>query len=245
MRENVQTDDRILVPMTLRIQRFISNLLTETASILTGTFKYNALFFLNPQKESGKVPVIVYNTTADSWWYWELPVNKVQQVIVTENGIEILAKYNTYYSVYDLYTDYYTYALGGLTWEIYADRLLDYYTPTKIDWFWKSAILHFNTMDYKKQLLFTNFTFNELEAASISFEYNFEVYDKEYSECSWSEINQVIEKTKTYSCKNLIAKFMYLQLYMKSIESEEFEYYTCPKISSIMFKYRILSGGLS
>lgn len=242
MRENVQTDDRILVPMTLDIQNFVTSLLNETDSIITGKFKYNALFFLNSVKENA-VPVLVYNAATDAWWYWELPVNKVYQVNTTETNIEILARVNNNYCIYDLYTDYYTYTIGGLTWKLYADRLISD-EPTKIDWFWESAILHFDTVDYKKQLLFTNFTFGERESSTVSFEYNFEVYDREYSDRSWTEVIQVVERAKTYSCKNIVSKFMYLQLYMKGVDSTEFEFYTRPKFSAISFKYRILPGGL-
>lgn len=243
MRENVQTDDRILVPMTLDIQRFVSSLLNETESIVTGKFRYNALFFLNPANPAKHVSVLVYNAATQSWWYWELPVNAVKQAKLTETNIELLAKTNNAYCIYDFFTDYYDYTIGGITWNLYADRLLSN-EPTKIDWFWESAILHFNTVDYKKQLLFTNFTFSERESSDISFEYNFEVYDREYSERSWTDVTQVVERAKTYSCKNIIAKFMYLQLYMRSTEGENFETYTRPKISTIVFKYRILPGGL-
>lgn len=246
MRENVQTDDRILVPMTLNIRKFVSNLLNETESVITGTFRYNALFFLNPVKAQNIVPVLVYNAVSDAWWYWELPVNRVKQVIQTETNIELLTEVNGNHIIYDFYTDYYEYDIGGITWNLYADRLSDLREPTQIKWYWESAILHFGTTDYKKQLLYTNFTFGEHESSTVSFEYNFEVYDREYSEHSWSEIMQVVERTKTYSNKNIITKFMYLQLYLKHSESSDlkFEAYTRPKFSSISFKYRILSGGL-
>lgn len=244
MRENVQTDDRILVPMTLGIQSFIASVLNETESIVTGTFRYNALFFLNPAKESNKVPVMVYNAITDSWWYWELPVCHVYQTRVTEDNIEILAKNSAdAWMVYDLYTDYYEYKTGGFTWKLYADRVIDN-KPVKIDWFWESSMLHFNTIDYKKQLLFTNFTFSEKESYTTEFEYNFKVYDKEYSEATWTDVTQVVEKAKTYSCKNVIAKYMYLQLYIQNTSDTGLESHVCPKFSAISFKYRILPGGL-
>lgn len=245
MRENVQTDDRILVPMTLGIRNFVASLLNTTESIITGTFRYNALFFLNPVNPNSIVPVLVYNATTESWWYWELPVNRVYQANVTETNIEILAEVDGQYSIYDFYTDYYDYTIGGLTWHIYADRLFNN-EPTQIDWFWESAILHFNTLDYKKQLLYTSFTFGERDSSTVSFEYNFEVYDKEYSECSWTDVTQIIERVHTCSNKNIIAKFMYLQLYLKNTSAQEVEFdaYTKPNFSSISFKYRILPGGL-
>lgn len=244
MRENVQTDDRILVPMTLDIQRFTASLLNQTASVVTGTFRYNALFFLNREKQDGTTPVMVFNAATGSWWYWELPVNKVQQTVVTETGMQLLASYNGEWRLYDLYTEYFDHELGGLTWHLYGDQLELNAAPVKIDWFWESALLHLNTNDYKKQLLFTNFTFGEYSSRTVSFEYNFEVYDREYSERSWTEVTQVVERAKTYSCKNIIAKFMYLQLYIKSVDDDSFETYTKPKISSITLKYRILPGGL-
>lgn len=247
MRENVQTDDRILVPMTTEIQQFISALLNNTENIITGTYKYNALFFLNRVAKNDTTPVMVYNTVTNSWWYWELPLNSVVQTVVTETGIEILGAYHKdgidHYAVYDLYEEYYDYIQGGLTWKLYADRV-DANDPVKIEWFWQSALLHFNTTDYKKQLLFTTFSLSEKTDASINFDYNFGIYDDEYSERHWSEINQAVIHAKSYSCKNIIARYMYLQLHLKNPDDNSFESLTKPKISAITFKYRILPGGL-
>jgi hypothetical protein len=245
MRENVQTDDRILVPITLDIRDKVSQLLLETDSIVTGVYKYNALFFLNPQNENQNVSVLVYNASTESWWYWKLPLQKVLQTRVTEDNIEILGKFGDDYILYDLYADYFDYVRGSLKWELYADRLTAD-TQSQIKWFWESAILHFSAIDYKKQLLYTNFTFSDQQAMSVSFEYKFKVYDKESSDSDWSDVTQVVDKIETYSSKSVIARFSYLQLYLTNADTDEYalEAYTRPKFSAISFKYRILPGGL-
>lgn len=244
MRENVQTDDRILVPITLSLSKFVSSLLNETQDIVTGTYRYNSIFFLNPVNKIGKVPTLVYNVATESWWYWELPVNEVLQATITETNLEILAEYDGNCRVYDLFTEYYNYAIGGLTYQIYADRLTSK-IPTQIEWFWESAILHFGTADYRKQLLSTSFTLGERESSEVTFDYNFEVYADKYSERTWTQVDKVIERARSFSYKNIIANFAYLQLYIKNREPEEnvFESYTRPKFSTISFKYRILPGG--
>lgn len=244
MRENVQTDDRILVPITLSLSKFVSGLLNETRDIVTGTYRYNSIFFLNPVNKIGKVPTLVYNVATESWWYWELPVNEVLQATMTETNLEILAEYDGNCRVYDLFTEYYNHTIGGLTYQIYADRLTSK-IPTQIEWFWESAILHFGTADYRKQLLSTSFTLGERESSEVTFDYNFEVYADKYSERTWTQVDKVIERARSFSYKNIIANFAYLQLYIKNREPEEnvFESYTRPKFSTISFKYRILPGG--
>lgn len=245
MYENVQTDDRILMPMTLNFQKFIANLLEHTESIVTGVYKYSALYFLNPAREVSKVPVMVYDSAAESWWYWELPVSKVVQVITTETGPRILALLSTgQYVEYDLFEDYYDYRIGGLTYSVYADRLLDN-QPTLIEWFWESAVLHFGSVDYKKQLLKTSFTMSDADSTTITFDYNFEVYNDAYSEQTWTPVDKVVERIHTFSYKNIIASFAYLQLYLKNTDAKEYDFtaYTRPKFSTISFKYRVLSGG--
>ena len=239
MLENVQTDDRILVPITLGIQKFVSTLLYQTSDVVVGVYKYYALYFLNPQQPTGKVPVLAYNTATDSWWYWEFPVDRVAQVLDTESGMRIIALADVSYSDYDFYDELFEYSIGGLKWNLYADRVA-YREPMKVEWFWESSVLHFNIMNHKKQLLNTNFVFSETDEAAVSFEYNFEVYDKDGSIGDWTEVNQVVERAKAYTQKNIIAKFMYLQLYLKNLDGDDFESYTKPKFSSIGLKYRVL-----
>lgn len=241
--ENVQSDERVLAPLTLNLSKFVSGLLHVTKDVKIATYKYNTIFFLNPQNENGIVPALVYNIVTESWWYWEFPFDSITQVYNTEENIDLIAKIGDNWAHYDLYTEYYDHTVGALTYHIYGDRLPD--GPAKIDWFWDSAILHFNTTDYKKQLLAVNFTFAERESCSISFDYNFAIYDREYSSCSWSEITNVVERVNTYSRKNVISKFAYLQICLRSPEKDdEWESYTRPKFSTISLKYRILPGGI-
>lgn len=241
--ENVQSDERVLAPLTLNLSKFVSGLLHVTKDVKIAIYKYNTIFFLNPQNENGIVPALVYNIVTESWWYWEFPFDSITQVYNTEENIDLIAKIGDNWAHYDLYTEYYDHTVGALTYHIYGDRLPD--GPAKIDWFWDSAILHFNTTDYKKQLLAVNFTFAERESCSISFDYNFAIYDREYSSCSWSEITNVVERVNTYSRKNVISKFAYLQICLRSPEKDdEWESYTRPKFSTISLKYRILPGGI-
>lgn len=245
MRENVQTDDRILVPMTLALRKFVASLLNETEKVVTAVYKYNALFFLNPVTKNGTVPTLVYNATSDSWWYWELPLNSIQQATITETNVKILGSTDAGYSIYDFYTEYYDYNLGGLAYHIYADRILSN-EPSQIEWFWKSSLLHFDSVDYRKQLLFTNFNLSERESKEITFEYNFEVYDNEGFDSQSTTVETVVERTQCYSSRTMIARFRYLQLYLKNSGVED-DYSGCsrPKFSSISFKYRLLhlAGG--
>ena len=245
MYENVQTDERILSPMTLNFQKFISDLLSTTESVVIGVYKYATIYFLNQASSEGIVPAMVYDSATQSWWYWEFPLKQVVQTNTTESGMNIIAKLPEGQTIeYDLFEEYYSYQIGGLTYDIYADRLFDQ-NPTQITWFWESALLHFGSVDYRKQLLKTSFTMSDVNNMTVQFDYNFEVYSDSCSERTWTAVDKVVERIRTFSYKNIIASFAYLQLYMKNTDAKEYEFtaYTKPKFSTISFKYRILSGG--
>ena len=243
MRENVQTDDRILVPMTLALRQFVANLLNETESVVPVNYRYNTIFCLNPARHSGVVPALVYNAASESWWYWELPFDKVYQAKTTETNIWILAKHGNDYSAYDLFTECFDLVSGGITYHLFADRLND--GLAQIEWHWQSALLYFDSIDYRKQLLFTNFNLDDRQVSSASFDYYFNVYDREHTESQSSDAETIVDRAQCYSCRTHIARFRYLQLNLQHKESADYSGYTKPKFNSISFKYRLLwlAGG--
>ena len=245
MRENIQTDEKVLMPLTLQLRSFVSSLLRETESIVTAVYKYNAIFFLN---SAGNKPVsaLVYNVATESWWYWELPLKRVIYATSNTDTVELVAKNETgkWYK-FDLYAEYHEHTIGGLTYSIYADRTGDSIEP--ITWFWESALQHLGTVEYRKQLLTTNFTLSEKQESMAGFEYSFIVYSRDKTDRRSSQVEKLVNKASTCSCKTVIGSFMYLQIRLQNQSSfDDFTgaQYTKPKFSTISFKYRILPGGV-
>lgn len=241
MHENVQTSDRILVPMTLQLRKFVSSLLNETASVKIINYRYNTIFFLNPVVDRNIVPALVYNSVSESWWYWEFPFDKILTVRSTETGVRLVALLNSIYAEYDLFTGYFDAVVESLTYHIYGDRTSE--GIKQIEWEWESALLHFNSADYRKQLLFTTFMLGERESNEVSFEYSFEVYDKNYSDREWLDADTIVERAQSHTCRTNIAKFRCLQLCLRHKTADDYSGYTKPKFTTISFKYRLLIGG--
>jgi hypothetical protein len=241
MHENVQTDDRILVPMTLQLRKFVSGLLHETSSVKITNYHYNTIFFLNPVLKMRVVPALVYNAATESWWYWEFPFDEVISVRTVETGIKLVGVINGSYGEYDLFTGYFDKTVNSLVYHIYADRITD--GIKQISWEWESALLHFNSASYRKQLLFTTFMLGERETNEVSFEYSFEIYDKSYSDREWLDANTIVERAQSHTCRTNVAKFKCLQLCLRNKTDDDYSGYTKPKFTAISFKYRLLLTG--
>ena len=262
MKENIQSDDRSLVPMTLNFRNSIRELLEHTSDIVIATYHYLTIFFLNKETEDGTVPAVVYDSTINSWWYWEIPAQRVYQATQTETNVDLLLKISDNAAgIYGLSEDKFLYQIGTIQYEIYSDRLYIFdgdtfnLVPKQIDWSWESAVLLFGTVDYRKQLLFTTFVFDDyhepnntlLDLSYVNFEFYFKIYSKRYATTTPQVTTSNVERVNNNACRTMVANFNYLQLVLqnRSFENDSYEALTKPKICSISLKYRILRGTLT
>lgn len=256
LRENVATDERILVPLTLPLATNIRQLLKTTKSVVIGIYKYLAIFFLN-QHEGNVVPAVIFDNVSNGWWYWEFGIAGVLSAEKTETGLKIFAKANDVnkHIVYEFTEDEYSYIVNSLTYLIYADRLNASQTPTQIDWYWQSAVQLFGTVEKRKQLLFTTFVFDdyivdETAEQTINFGYHFDIYSREYAASEPDSTTATIYRVSNSANRTMIARFNYLQLAINNadfdisngLENGDFTALTKPKICSVSMKYRILRG---
>lgn len=249
MKENIQSDERSLVPITLPIAANARNLLSQTASIKICTYKYLTIFILNRAAKTDNTPALVYDNRTQSWWYWEFPVKYISHVYQTETNVILLCP-DEKVSL-SLTTDEYLYRVGALDYEIYADRIIDQ-TPIQITWGWQSALQIFNTVERRKQLLFTTFVFDDFMPEEdseqlIDFGYYFNIYSKSYATSRPDSTTATVYRISNSVNKTTIASFNYLQLVVHNSEFEELKYETLtkPKICCISFKYRTLRGELT
>ena len=250
MKENIQSDERSLVPITLNFTDNIRQLLSETESVKILSYKYLTIFALNKIVKDGITPAVVYDNSSNNWWYWEFPVNQIANIYsnITDD-IFVCPDENVSLK---LTSDEYNYTVGSLDYEIYADRIFSQ-EPIQIEWSWQSAMQLFGTIERRKQLLFTTFVFDDFMPTSdseqlLEFEYYFNIYSKTYSTSTPDSTTATVHRVSNKANKTTVASFNYLQLVIHNsdFDSNElnFEVLTKPKICSISFKYRLLRGEL-
>lgn len=263
MKENIQSDERLLVPMTLNMREMIRSLLETTSHIEIATYHYLTIFFLNRALPTDNTPAVVFDSSTSSWWYWEFPFKEVKQVTQTETNVKIMAVTDLSIiggegedqGIYNLAEDQFTHSTGVIDYEVYADKLSSDKAIKQISWQWDSAILLFGTLDFRKQLLFTTFVFDDYnipddalsDKSLVNFEYYFNIYSRKYASTSPQVTMSSVERVTNNACKTMIANYNYLQLILRNrrFEDDEYEALTKPKICSISMKYRILRGGLT
>lgn len=263
MKENIQSDDRTLVPMTLSFRQMIRDLLETTESIKIATYHYLTIFFLNQVKKDLFTPAVVYDSTIDSWWYWEFPFVQVFNIYQTETNVKIYAEYGagSNRALFKLSEDSFVHTVNAIDYTVYADKLPSLtrapYVLSQINWEWESAILIFDTVDFRKQLLFTTFVFDDYNIpedkyanhSSINFEYYFNIYSRKYANTSPQATSTTVYRVTNNACRTMVANFNYLQLILKNRKStddnEGYEAMNKPKICSISLKYRILRGAIT
>lgn len=258
MRENIQSDDRILVPMTTQLQKLTADLLLEAESVLLCNYKYLTLYCIN--MPNANACALVYDNAQNNWWYWEFPILKVLQVLNSEDNVRLLCKTSdTKTQVLSFSEDYFLHKQGLISTAVYADMLGNYTDFMQIDWFWTSAIQIFNALNYRKQLLYTTFllhdnnlkTGNSIAEQEQNFSYNFDIYSKQHLSSKHSSAERKVTRAEHMTYRTNIGSFTYLQLTLKNQNtssddlSDKLEVMTKPKFTGISFKYRTLSGGLT
>lgn len=263
MQKYIQSDDRSLVPITMKIRSFIADLLQYTDNIVIGNYKYLTLFALNGVSED-RTTVIVYDNATDNWWCWDYPVKCIKQFIfdIDTNTTKILADIdNSNTALFELSNDTYMYTppSASMSYEVYADilRVDGILQPKQIDWLWESAMLLFKSLNYRKQLLQTTFTMNDTndtdidDSSVMNFKYHFKIYTSTYKSSPSINTEAVVTRARNFTDRTIIASFTFLQVLLKNQEIDDYEdyeqlkYLTKPKISSITFKYRTLLGGVT
>lgn len=247
MRENIQSDERSLVPMTMSFASDIRQLLSETDSIKIVNYKYLTIFILNKIDEDGHTPAVVLDNATNSWWYWEFPVRYVSQAWQTETDTYLLCPHENI--IVALNSEEYSYTIGSIVYAVYADRLDTNQSPTQIDWGWQSAMQVFGTVERRKQLLFTTFVFDDFmptdsSEQTIELGYYFNIYSKNYATSKPDATTATIFRASNTANKTIISNFNYLQLVLCNMPFEDvnFEALTKPKICCISLKYRLLRG---
>lgn len=251
MRKYMQTDERIVQAITLKIANYIQQIIKSASDVKIVSYKYLTLYAFNLED---KCKIVVFDAQYNEWWIWQFPVDKIYQFTKTKDNIDILLRIddNTY-GIFNLAETEINFKLGARDFEVYADIIGDpdeYSSIKPIDWHWTSALTSFGSLDFRKQLLQTMFTFTDLgEDSNTNCEYSFEVYRKNFVKTSDTNIQTDVKLAKNKYQRTYIATYNFLQLRLQNVTRKEYyepgeilEICTKPKLTSITMKYRYLPG---
>lgn len=249
MRRNVQTDDRIMQPITFRIAELIRDLIGQARNVIIANYRYLTLFAFNLDNTNR---VIVLDNQSNDFWLWEIPGGEIYQMKTTERNIEILLRTdeNTY-KIFNLSEDEFDYQTPSKTFSIYADLYPDNVSPRLIDWYWESAVQSFGTIDLRKQLLRTTFTFTDFgDEVDTGVEYGFNIYRK-YTFTKTSDVDSTtaVQTVRNKVNRTYITTFNFLQLHLQNLKLDDYmelgerlEYMVKPKLASVSFVFRLIQG---
>lgn len=247
LEENVQSSERLSVLISENINK---KLLTEDLP-LCKTFDagFYTYFIFRPDNfvNSTHSHVYVLDNRTLQWYYWEFPIvicnmhEYEESLILVEQDGRIYTLENE-----DEFDD--------ITLEepttIYADEISEG-VMTTIPWVWRSQLLWFNTTNYKKQLLTTSFiVLDDDSIDNYGLSYKFLIYRKYYKTDSEDYLLEGdLNYVKTVTARTRVSGFNYIQLEISNPKDDSvnnYNEYDSNKLSlvSIMFKYRLLPGGI-
>jgi hypothetical protein len=202
----------------------------QSNEILSLKYK-NWVLIINPHQQHSDV--LVYDDKRSSWFFWTLPIATVSAW--THNDVVNLCDSDGV--VYELKTTDKTHEFNALLTEYY-----DYVDGDKlnIEWFWKSQVLHLNTVNYTKRLLDTTFILNDTDDTDeYGFDYKFKAYRRAVSDSNAVTINGSLNKVRSITKKTPVSRFGFLQLTLcNSVEDTNNKLH----LSAIGLKYELLGG---
>lgn len=256
--ENLFTNERQAqnISMTLAtlegglLQKIIPNLL----HIQTVRYKDWQLFVF--KRQAGLTEVIAQEISTYNYFYWTLPIDFVSTYLA-EGAVYLVDKNAITYKLTEteLLREYKNGDTVIASVKCYGDEVFDETEQTtelkQIDWFWHSAVLNLDTVQYYKTLLALIFGMNDYDDASrVMFEYQTDIYYKSHTEQPIKVYDDYVYKIRNTQKQAPIPRFMYIRVRCESVPIPDTpdclpEEFMCKvNLSQITFKYKVLRGSL-
>lgn len=256
--ENLFTNERQAqnISMTLAtlegglLQKIIPNLL----HIQTVRYKDWQLFIF--KRQAGLTEVIAQEISTYNYFYWTLPIDFVSTYLA-EGEVYLVDKNAITYKLTEteLLREYKNGDTVIASVKCYGDEVFNetkQVTELKqIDWFWHSAVLNLDTIQYYKTLLALIFGMNDYDDASrVMFEYQTDIYYKSHTEQPVKVYDDYVYKIRNTQKQAAIPRFMYIRVRCESVPIPDTpdclpEEFMCKvNLSQITFKYKVLRGSL-
>lgn len=256
--ENLFTNERQAqnISMTLAtlegglLQKIIPNLL----HIQTVRYKDWQLFIF--KRQTGLTEVIAQEISTYNYFYWTLPIDFVSTYLA-EGEVYLVDKNAITYKLTEteLLREYKNGDTVIASVKCYGDEVFNetkQVTELKqIDWFWHSAVLNLDTIQYYKTLLALIFGMNDYDDASrVMFEYQTDIYYKSHTEQPVKVYDDYVYKIRNTQKQAAIPRFMYIRVRCESVPIPDTpdclpEEFMCKvNLSQITFKYKVLRGSL-
>ena len=202
--------------------------------------KYWSLFIQSHNNIGTKM--LVYDDRIGQWFYWTLPF--VIDYCWTNNG-DFYFMSNDDKIIYTMLTS------DIINYEINPD-LKEYYDEGRklINWYWKTQILPFNTINYSKRLVNTTFILsdNDVDEAGDGYaiNYKFTAWKKTPLVANPTTVsNELLKLVQSITKRTVIPRFNFLQLELSNIVDD---YYDSDldnnkfRLIGLGFKYVLLGG---
>lgn len=256
--ENLFTNERQAqnISMTLAtlegglLQKIIPNLL----HIQTVRYKDWQLFVF--KRQAGLTEVIAQEISTYNYFYWTLPIDFVSTYLA-EGEVYLVDKNAITYKLAEteLLREYKNGDTVIASVKCYGDEVFNETEQTtelkQIDWFWHSAVLNLDTIQYYKTLLALIFGMNDYDDASrVMFEYQTDIYYKSHTEQPVKVYDDYVYKIRNTQKQAPIPRFMYIRVRCESVPIPDApdclpEEFMCKvNLSQITFKYKVLRGSL-
>ena len=256
--ENLFTNERQAqnISMTLAtlegglLQKIIPNLL----HIQTVRYKDWQLFVF--KRQAGLTEVIAQEISTYNYFYWTLPIDFVSTYLA-EGEVYLVDKNAITYKLTEteLLREYKNGDTVIASVKCYGDEVFNETEQTtelkQIDWFWHSAVLNLDTVQYYKTLLALIFGMNDYDDASrVMFEYQTDIYYKSHTEQPIKVYDDYVYKIRNTQKQAPIPRFMYIRVRCESVPIPDTpdclpEEFMCKvNLSQITFKYKVLRGSL-
>lgn len=256
--ENLFTNERQAqnISMTLAtlegglLQKIIPNLL----HIQTVRYKDWQLFIF--KRQTGLTEVIAQEISTYNYFYWTLPIDFVSTYLA-DGEVYLVDKNAITYKLAEteLLREYKNGDTVIASVKCYGDEVFNETEQTtelkQIDWFWHSAVLNLDTIQYYKTLLALIFGMNDYDDASrVMFEYQTDIYYKSHTEQPVKVYDDYVYKIRNTQKQAAIPRFMYIRVRCESVPIPDTpdclpEEFMCKvNLSQITFKYKVLRGSL-
>ena len=220
--ENISTSENITSSISMWIDPLLNDV--DKSEVISLNYRYWTMFIFEKRK------VFVLDNRNGEWFYWEYPVD-ILGGWTTDDGCILYGEDK----IYTLETS-----------EIvnkYNPNLKEYYDDGEviIDWRWRSQHLHFGSINNKKQLHSTSFTFinkNDMRD-EYGLTYRFFIYDRLLNEQEDDiSLTGDIDTVSSITEKTFIGRYNFLQIELTNIQDDYSK--NKLKLASLMFKFRVI-----
>lgn len=224
---NVQTDEQNTVLLSDDMRKKYSNNISDF--VITNKYK-NWVLMLNVGE---KTNVFVLDDKNNTWFYWTFPIKTLSTWIKDDKFFMC----DVDGMVYELKTSDKIHEFNTQLTEYFDDINGE---KINIPWYWKSQILHLNTINHSKRLLDTTFILNDTDDTDeYGFDYCFKAFRRNVSDSSPITLAGSLNFIRSVTKRTPVSRFSFVQILLSN-SAEDVN--NKLRLSGLSLKYELLGG---